>query len=119
MKMSEKLKYKIYIDTSSRENRKVSLVRVLKEQEEQIDEEKGEINIIISIKKILDRNNLKINDINEFVPNLGPGSFTGLKMGVTVANILNWSLGIKSLKNLQVPEYGQEPHITKSKEIKL
>lgn len=35
-----------------------------------------------------------INQITDIEVNVGPGSFTGLKVGVSVANALGWSLKI-------------------------
>ena len=35
-----------------------------------------------------------IKDITEIEVNLGPGSFTGLRVGGSVANALGWLLGI-------------------------
>ena len=50
---------------------------------------------------------MEIYDVNK-----GPGSFTGIKIGVTIANVLNWALGKKKISELVVPDYGREPNIT-------
>lgn len=47
------------------------------------------------IDQLLSRNNLKINDIGSVIVYSGPGSFTGLRIGVAVANAISYSLGIK------------------------
>ena len=46
------------------------------------------------ISKILDRENLNFKDLKEIEVEKGPGSFTGLRVGVSVANALGFSLGI-------------------------
>jgi len=115
MKTQEKSQLKIYIDSSERYAKKVSLVEIEGDVENILCIEEGEIDIVSSIKKLLVKNNLKLEDISEFVPNLGPGSFTGLKVGVTISNVLNWLLGKKDLKGLDTPEYGGEPNISKPK----
>ncbi|MFZ2664210.1 MAG: hypothetical protein WAX66_02515 [Patescibacteria group bacterium] len=115
MKIAEKLEYKIYIDTSKRDEKEVKLVKENEGVVDVVGVKGGKIDVIQSIEDLLLENNLKINDISMFVPNLGPGSFTGLKMGVTVSNVLNWILGRKSLKELDYPEYGGEPNISKPK----
>jgi len=115
MKTPEKSQLKIYIDSSQRDMKKVSLLECVGDTEKKLDLVEGSIDIVGSIKDLLIRNNLELKDISEFVPMLGPGSFTGLKIGVTVANIFNWLLGRKSLKNLDLPEYGGEPNISEPK----
>ena len=115
MKTQEKSQLKIYIDSSQRDLKKVSLLEYEGETKKELDYIEGNIDIVGSIKDLLIRNNLELKDISEFEPKLGPGSFTGLKIGVTVANIFNWLLGRKSLKNLDLPEYGGEPNISEPK----
>jgi tRNA A37 threonylcarbamoyladenosine modification protein TsaB len=47
------------------------------------------------IDQILTRNNLELKDLEEVDSNPGPGSFTGLKIGAAIANVLNFLLGNK------------------------
>ena len=44
------------------------------------------------IKKLLDSLNLKPNDIDNIYCVNGPGSFTGLRIGVTIAKTFAWGL---------------------------
>jgi len=115
MKIQEELKYKIYIDTSKRDEKEVKLVEIKDGIEKVLGVKSGKIDVTASIRDLLLENNLKLGDISEFIPNLGPGSFTGLKMGVTISNVLNFMLGRKPLKNLDYPNYGGEPNISKPK----
>ena len=46
------------------------------------------------IKKILDNNNLKPQDLNQILVVNGPGSFTGIRLGITVAKTLAYTLNI-------------------------
>lgn len=46
------------------------------------------------IDKILKTNKLKLQDLSGIEVETGPGSFTGLRVGVSVANALGYSLGI-------------------------
>jgi tRNA threonylcarbamoyladenosine biosynthesis protein TsaB len=77
----------------------------------------------------------QFEDIQGIVAFAGPGSFTGLRIGLTVANALAYGLdipvvaskgeqwieiGIERLKQSQadviaLPEYGAPPHITQQK----
>jgi hypothetical protein len=115
MKTQEKSQLKIYIDSSNRDVRKVSLLEYSGDVEKEIDFIEGSIDIVGAIKDLLKRNELDLKDISEFEPMAGPGSFTGLKVGVTIANMFNWLLGRKDLKNLDLPEYGGEPNISEPK----
>ena len=47
------------------------------------------------------------NDITEIEVNLGPGSFTGLRVGMSVANALGWTLNIpvNGKRQLVEPSY--------------
>jgi tRNA threonylcarbamoyladenosine biosynthesis protein TsaB len=99
--------YKLYLDTTTRYEKSVSL----KKDEKVLGERAGDIDVVSAIKELLAENKLTVQDISEVVPNKGPGSFTGLKVGVTIANILNWINGAKKLDELDMPEYGAEPNI--------
>ncbi|MDD2180893.1 MAG: tRNA (adenosine(37)-N6)-threonylcarbamoyltransferase complex dimerization subunit type 1 TsaB [Bacilli bacterium] len=51
-------------------------------------------NIFVYIEDIFKKSKIKINDIDKvFVVN-GPGSFTGVRVGVTIAKTIAWSLKI-------------------------
>ena len=60
-----------------------------------------------SISEILDSVNLKANDIDKIIVVNGPGSFTGIRIGVTIAKTFAYSLGkeittISSLEAMSV-----------------
>lgn len=87
------------------------------------------------IESLLKTHKKSWNNIEGVVCYRGPGSFTGLRIGLSVANALAYGLsvpivstsgkswettGIKKLltgenENVALPEYGQEPHITRPK----
>ena len=50
---------------------------------------------LLSIKKLLDSLNMKPNDIDEIICVKGPGSFTGIRVGVTIAKTYAYSLNKK------------------------
>jgi len=69
----------------------------------------GDIDVVSSVDSILDRNGLSLDkDILEVIPNTGPGSFTGIKTGIIIAEVLNWYLGNEKK---YIPDYGGEPNI--------
>ena len=87
------------------------------------------------INEIIDRNKLVYEDLGGLAIFKGPGSFTGLRIGISVFNTIAYTLeipiigssgdnwlsdaisGLISNKNdkLVIPEYGSEPNITKPK----
>ena len=79
---------KIYLDLSESKISKVRLV----DDEKVVEELTGDSPLPL-IDTLLNTHNLKFEDIEEFDSYPGPGSFTGLKVGATIANVLNWKLG--------------------------
>jgi tRNA threonylcarbamoyladenosine biosynthesis protein TsaB len=67
--------------------------------------------ILILIDKLLKKHKLQITDLNKIEVNLGPGSFTGIRVGVSVANALGFSLKIpingKKVGDLAEPLYNK------------
>lgn len=60
------------------------------------------------IKNILNKSNLTIYDIDNIVVLNGPGSFTGIRVGVTIAKTICWTLSKKlyQLNNLEALKIG-------------
>lgn len=91
--------------------------------------------IHLKIHGLLEANSKDWEDIEGIVCYEGPGSFTGLRIGISVGNALAYGLdapiigtrgidwqgiGIKKLLNgkndkIVLPHYGSEPHITPPK----
>ncbi len=87
------------------------------------------------LKALLQQNSKSLDDLEAVVCYEGPGSFTGLRIGISVANALAYSLGIPAVATsgdnwikqaidrllkgdtdaVLLPEYGGEIHITKPK----
>lgn len=63
------------------------------------------------IDKVLKDNNLKIEEIDEIKVNTGPGSYTGIRVGVAIANALGFVLKIpingKKIGELVTPVYNK------------
>ncbi len=104
--------YKIYIDTTQRFSNILSLVEMEDTNKKVLEEIRGDIDINYEIKKLLEKYNLAPENISEFNVNPGPGSFTGIKIGITISNTLNWALNKKSQNNFVFPTYGKEPNIS-------
>lgn len=49
--------------------------------------------LLPSINSLLKKNNVAVNDIDKIYATVGPGSFTGIRIGLTVCKMLAWSLG--------------------------
>jgi len=104
------MRYNLYLDTAIRDNKIVKLL----EGFEVVDEIISSDDEFVSIKKILTRNNITVEDVSKIDVNKGPGSFTGLKVGVTIANTFNYIRGnVKTWNGLILPEYGKEPNVSK------
>lgn len=63
--------------------------------------------ILPLIEDMIIQHNLKLNNLNAIHVITGPGSFTGLRVGITVANTLGFILDIpvNDKKTLAIPTY--------------
>lgn len=86
---------KLIIDTTDRE--KITIRVHFGEKTDNITEAvmPRSQNTLLLIDKILKRNNFTPMDIDEIVVNAGPGSFTGTRVGVAIANALGFGLDVK------------------------
>lgn len=82
---------KLYIDTSDREKIIIGLDEEKFETEARQEKSQRLLPFII---EVLEKKEKEIKDIKEIEVHTGPGSFTGLRVGVAVANTLGWVLGI-------------------------
>ncbi|QQG41009.1 MAG: tRNA (adenosine(37)-N6)-threonylcarbamoyltransferase complex dimerization subunit type 1 TsaB [Candidatus Levyibacteriota bacterium] len=95
----------LIIDTSSNEYIYVGLSIDGKTDniKQKIDARKAQV-VLPLIDKLLDKHQLKPTDISSIEVNVGPGSFTGLRVGMVIANALAYSLKI-SVNNKPVGEF--------------
>lgn len=80
-----------------------------------------EQNILLFIDRVLKENNASVKDIAFMEVNPGPGSFTGTRVGVTIANTLALSLNIP-INGKKPPinvNYENPPNITKPKTARV
>ncbi len=94
--------FKIYLDTAERYEKKIKITDMA---DTVIFEESGDLDITSILAK---KSTAEIYAIY-FADRAG--SFTGIKIGVTITNILNWALGKKPASDQIIPSYGKEPNI--------
>ncbi len=85
----------LHINTKDQKIIRVSLKKKRKAVSNLSEEnEYGSQALLPLISKILDQEKIKFEDLNGIEVEIGPGSFTGLRVGVSVANALGFALGI-------------------------
>ena len=137
----------LFINTSKIDLIQIKLIKnnkVIGQLESQEGFKQSELLLSI-IDEILKRKRLKTEDLRLIAVVSGPGAFSALRLGVTTANTLAWSLGVpiielnaaegdsdeKLIQILKIkmqkigfkkqkfipviPKYGKEPNITKAK----
>ncbi len=88
------MKNTLIINTSQQHIVSVRLVTSSGEFAKETEQKFGSQVLLALIKQVLAEKKLKIEDLEEIKVATGPGSFTGLRVGVAVANALGYSLGI-------------------------
>jgi tRNA threonylcarbamoyladenosine biosynthesis protein TsaB len=101
---------KLYIDTRNNE-RIIVRLETKSEKFEQVSkasQDKAQAALPL-IKNILEEANLKPHEVSEVIVETGTGSFTGLRVGVSIANALSFGLLVKingkKLSDLATPKY--------------
>jgi tRNA threonylcarbamoyladenosine biosynthesis protein TsaB len=100
----------LYIDTRS--NEKIS-VRLESGKKKYSAESKANIRkaqaTLPLIQEVLKKANLKTHNVDEVIVETGPGSFTGLRVGIAIANAFAFGTGIringKKLSEMAEPSY--------------
>lgn len=82
------------IDTTKREKIELGLFDGKVHRCFEFETEKQSEDLLVMIEGILKNNKLELKDLRAILINCGPGSFTGVRVGVTTANTLGWTLNI-------------------------
>lgn len=84
----------IFIDTSDNQKAIVILKIGNKQYRKEVKGERKSQIVLSLIDEILKKNKLKLADLSGIEVNTGPGSFTGVRIGVAIANALGFVLKI-------------------------
>lgn len=91
---------KLYIDTTS--NKEVIIQLTLDKHVDEVRQEiqfnRGQV-VLPIIQNLLEKYNLIPKDLDEVTVHEGPGSFTGVRVGVSIANAISFALGIPANGN--------------------
>lgn len=82
---------KLYIDTSSNQQTIIKLDSVVCVEPSSVWHSQVVLPMIVNLLK---KNNRKLTELSEIEVNIGPGSYTGLRVGVVIANTLGFCLKI-------------------------
>jgi len=99
----------LYIDTTSKD----ALIKLVGEKEYTLNWSSQDLTLELlgNIEKLINQQNLAISDITEIAVNQGPGSYTGTRIGVAVANALDYTL------NIPVYGFGNDEKISDIKDV--
>jgi len=85
----------LFIDTTS--NTEIIVALIIDEKRDEVkrvlEQQKAQVLLPI-IDELLCKHGLTLQDLDIIEVNRGPGSFTGVRVGVSVANALSYVLGI-------------------------
>ncbi len=107
----------LYIDTSSNflYSGIVENDKILAEIKEEFGQNLSEV-ALPKIVELFDKTNLKAKDIDKIIVVNGPGSFTGIRIGITIAKVYAWSLNIpittiSSLEAMAISSENEKLHV--------
>lgn len=100
--------YKIYIDTTKRGLNRL----IFYENQNVLEVVEGHFDIVCEIRNLLRKYEVEVEGV-AFDYNQGPGeSFTGLKVGCVISNVLNLANNKIDSSRVKLPNYGREPNIS-------
>lgn len=69
--------------------------------------------LVDRIDSLLKRNNLELSDVDEIIVGVGPGSYTGIRISVTVAKMLGYAkkINVKQISSLYFLTSGYENNV--------
>ena len=89
------MKIILFIDTSDSQKISVAIEVGGKKVEKVVDAKQGKAQMVLPmVEELLKSQKLTSSDITEINVNTGPGSFTGLRVGIAVAQMLGTLLSI-------------------------
>lgn len=98
---------KLKIDSTDSQNVKVELIGI-SFKDEVSEKRLGSQILLPLIDKILKRNKKTLEDVKLIEVNTGPGSFTGTRVGVSVANALGFALDVPVNEDkIALPKYSK------------
>lgn len=127
-------KFLLFIDTSAN-NSVIAVLNNDKVLDKVVWNGSGELSdsLLVKVDELLKKLNINLGDISSIAVNPGPGSYTGLRIGISTANVISWSrkIPIRSAKlegskiifltppsiNAVIPIYSELPNITRPKKI--
>lgn len=105
----------IYIDGT---DNKKTIIRINDKEFTRNVESPRDQDVLGFLVHCMEQENVHPEDIDSIEVNTGPGSFTGTRVGVAIANVLGYALDIKvnGSHSPAEPIYSSPPSITKKKE---
>ena len=105
---------KLFLDST--DNKKV-IIRLDGEEFVNKYDSPREQDVLLFLNGLLEKKNKSLDDVAEVEVNPGPGSFTGSRVGVAIANALAYALKIKVNGKTPpiLPVYSAPPNISAAK----